>query len=312
MTESQAAVSPPPVVRSLWVPHPPDRCFEAFTEEIGAWWPLTTHGIFGAESGALAFVDGQLAETAVDGRSVIWGAVTDWEPPQRLRFDWHPGEDGEVASTVEVTFSADGDGTRVNLVHDGWERFGADAMQRRATYRGPNAWGAVLDYFSGAVDLALEPVDAADLSAAYQTFFAEAAREGFGAPEPGEWSAEQVVAHVALNDLTMIAVARSIVDGAPIVFENVLCQDAAAMQRWIDDAGSFESLRRRGELTAQQAVAALARLNPDQRSTEIECRLHHDGELVGEGPRPWFTVACEIQTTQHLPGHTAQLTNLRT
>ena len=38
-----------------------------FTDEIGAWWPLPTRRVFGAEAGDVAFRNGQLMEQATDG-----------------------------------------------------------------------------------------------------------------------------------------------------------------------------------------------------------------------------------------------------
>ena len=34
----------PPVVRAAWVNRPIDEAFHVFTSEIGAWWPLPSHG----------------------------------------------------------------------------------------------------------------------------------------------------------------------------------------------------------------------------------------------------------------------------
>ena len=45
---------------------------------------------------------------------------------------------------VEVRFRPDSDGTRVELIHTGWEVFGADADERRAGYADADGWATVL------------------------------------------------------------------------------------------------------------------------------------------------------------------------
>src|SRR6478609_9471673 len=100
----------------------------------------------------------RLVERAVDGRTSVWGEVLAWEPPHRLVLTWHPGGDPDDASEVEVRFTAsEGGGTRVELEHRGWERFGESAMLRRHAYVGPGAWGLLLDHVA-LTDLAMTAV----------------------------------------------------------------------------------------------------------------------------------------------------------
>lgn len=146
MTDRTAEI--PPVLRTVTVNTTPSEAFRVFTEEIGVWWPLSTHSVFGDTANGVRFDDGRLVELAADGRRTIWGEVTVWEPPQRLAFTWHPGSDAVPASRVHITFTSDGTATRVELQHDGWEAFGRDGRDRRRRYNGPRAWGYVLDYFA--------------------------------------------------------------------------------------------------------------------------------------------------------------------
>jgi uncharacterized protein YndB with AHSA1/START domain len=62
------------------------------------------------------------------------GRVTVWQPPERVAFSFHPGRDAREAQTVEVTFSADPEGTRVVLLHSGWEKLNANAQEARDSY----------------------------------------------------------------------------------------------------------------------------------------------------------------------------------
>ena len=305
--------SRPPVLRAAHVSRPVDEAFAVFTERIGAWWPLPTHGVFGADAGGLAFEDGLLVERATDGRTSVWGEVLRCDPPHRVVLTWHPGRDADDASEVEVRFEpAPGGGTRVELEHRGWERFGADAVTRRRGYVGPGAWGHVLDHYADGAEPRPDAADVTALVAAYDAFFAEALRGGFGAPPPGEWDAPRVVAHVALSDLALTAVAQAIVQGrTDLEFANVVCQDPEVLTAFIDDTGDLEALVARGREIAATATAAVLRLGPDQLATPVHCRMLHDGEVALDATLPWGSLAVDTQASRHLTAHTGQLRDLR-
>ncbi|MCM0620900.1 SRPBCC family protein [Nocardioides bruguierae] len=307
-------MSTAPVLRSISVPASPARAFEVFTEQIGAWWPIATHGLFGGECGWVGFEDGLLVERALDGRSTTWGEVLAWTPGQLLAFSWHPGREADDASEVEVRFLADGDGTRVELEHRGWERFGEQADERRRTYVGPGAWGFVLEHFADVADGPAAPVPGlAELEAAYETFFAAALAGPFGpAPAEGEWDAASTVAHVTLNDQAMIAVANALVHQREARFENVVSQDPAVLAAHVARFADLDALVAHGRAVATLACVAAARLDPAQRETAVHCRLLHDGEVVLDQPMPWGAVALDTQASRHLPAHVQQLENLRT
>lgn len=301
----------PPVMRAAIVRRTPAEAFEIFTAEIGAWWPLPSHGLFGDEAGALSFRDEMLIEQATDGREVVWGEVRAWEPPHRLVISWHPGRQVSDASQVAVTFEEVADGTRVVIEHAGWEAFGDEAMMRRRSYVGPNAWGYVLDHFADGAEVRADMVDTSALRDAYASFFAEAETGSFGPPAPGEWSAEQVVAHVALNDAAMVAVCQALVHGGDLRFENDVCQDLAVLEAYIEAATDFAGLIARGRTVSQLVLRSLERLSPEQLNTDVHCRLRHYDDVMVDAPRPWEAVAVDTQTAMHLPAHTQQLRDLR-
>lgn len=156
-----------------------------------------------------------------------------------------------------------------------------------------------------------DAIDISALSAAYASFFEEAEQGGFGEPPVGEWTAEQVVAHVALNDRAMMAVSESIVNGEPTGFRNEAVQEPGALAELISEFDGMAGLIEQGRAIAAQAVAVAEGLSADQLKTVIDCRFVSDGELAFEQPMPWEMVAVLIQATKHLPGHTDQLRNLR-
>ena len=300
-----------PVSRSATVACGIDDAFRIFTDEIGAWWPLPTHGMFGDQAGGVVFRNGQMIEHATDGREAVWAEVTRWEPPHGLALAWHPGRDADESSIVDVSFVADGDRTRVVIEHHGWESFGADAAAHRRGYVGPNAWGYVLDHFEDGVAPQVDAPDLSVLEATYEALFAAFEKGGFGPPPPGEWSAEEVLAHVALNDVAMVAVSQALVHGSPTRFENEVCQDPAVLERWIDRCADAEDMVGRARQCARQLMASLARLSVEQRAEAVHCRLLHDGHVVLDEPRPWGAVAIDVQAGMHLPAHIEQLDDLR-
>ena len=303
----------PPVLRAALVRCDADEAFAAFTDRMGAWWPLPTHGVFGARAGGVAFDGGRLVERSVDGEEAVWGEVLAWEPPHRLVVTWHPGRGADEASEVEVRFLPGDGGTRVELEHRGWERFGEDAVRRRRGYVGPGTWGAVLEHFADVAEPALDGPDLTSLRAAYAAFFAEAERDGFGpAPAPGEWGADEVLAHVALNDLAMTAVAHALVDRREVLeFRNTVCQDPVVLAAEVARTPDLAARVARGRALAEVAMAAVARLDPEQRATLVHCALRHDGEVVLDERMPWGVVAIDVQAARHLPAHTGQLADLR-
>lgn len=152
-----ATTSVPPVRREVLVRADCAQAFAGFTDDIGRWWPLATHSVSGA-GGTVAFTGGLLVETGPDGTESVWGEVLAWEPPRLLRITWHPGSTAERATEVEVSFEAAGAGTRVVLVHRGWERLADPAGAREQYHIG---WPIVLAELAAVVELdrrAVEPL----------------------------------------------------------------------------------------------------------------------------------------------------------
>jgi uncharacterized protein YndB with AHSA1/START domain len=145
----------PPIRRAIAVPWDPAAAFHRFTAEFARWWPSATHSIGGRRVKRIVFEchpGGLIVEELKDGRRFQWGRITAFEPPRRVAFTWHPSRDAREAQDVEVTFAAEGGGTRVELVSTGWERLGAGARRARKGYG--IGWGSVLQVFAGKKDVA--------------------------------------------------------------------------------------------------------------------------------------------------------------
>lgn len=125
--------------KSVEVGAPPERAFHLFTEGMATWWPLRSHSV-GEERAETVVLEpgigGRIVERTLDGDEHVWGTVTAWEPPGRVAFTWHPGRTPETAQDVEVRFEPSGTGTRVELVHTGWERLGEAAPAQLENYDG--------------------------------------------------------------------------------------------------------------------------------------------------------------------------------
>jgi uncharacterized protein YndB with AHSA1/START domain len=123
----------------------PERAFAYFTRDIAKWWPLAKHSVCGDRAASVAFeprAGGRIVETDKDGDTHIWGVLSEWNPPRRLRFSWHPGHDEATAQWVEVTFAPNSTGTLVTLTHGGWEALGDRAVATRTSYAG--GWQTVI------------------------------------------------------------------------------------------------------------------------------------------------------------------------
>jgi nitroreductase len=107
------------------------RAFEAFTREMGRWWPLADQSVAGADAVDCEIepaVGGHVVERTREGIAHVWGTVWRWEAPAQVVFTWHPGHDPSVHTMVAVSFVPEGsEATRVTLVHYGWEMLGPNA-----------------------------------------------------------------------------------------------------------------------------------------------------------------------------------------
>ena len=88
---------------------------------------------------------GRFFERFSDGEEFEVGKITAWDPPARVVFTWQqPDWDGPTE--VEVRFAAEGDGTRVQLEHRGWEARGEPARTHRDRYAG--GWDFALSRYA--------------------------------------------------------------------------------------------------------------------------------------------------------------------
>jgi uncharacterized protein YndB with AHSA1/START domain len=126
--------------KSVTVPLPIDKAFRLFTDGVNTWWPFASHSIGGEQVEEVIFdVDAKrLYERDADGSEHDWGDIHVWDPPNRFLLGWRVNP-ASPATEVEVRFSREGEETRVDLEHRGWERCGP---AERSSY--DSGWGYVL------------------------------------------------------------------------------------------------------------------------------------------------------------------------
>jgi hypothetical protein len=139
----------PPVQRQVRVALAPERAFDLFTRQMARWWPFRGHSGFDEDAVDVVFdgrIGGEVTEHARDGRRMVWGVLTEWQPPHGFAMRWHPGLDAAEATLLRVTFAPmAGGGTEVAIHHGGWEARGTAAAEKRDQY--DHGWPATMAAF---------------------------------------------------------------------------------------------------------------------------------------------------------------------
>jgi len=144
-----------PIQAGITVDVPPERAFDAFTAELGRWWPLayTYAGVDLDTAVVEPRVGGLWFERDRAGRETAWGEIRAWEPPSRLvlSFAVSPDRTPEPearASEVEIRFVPNGSGTRIELEHRDFEKHGDGAQPLREGLASPQGWPLILADFA--------------------------------------------------------------------------------------------------------------------------------------------------------------------
>ena len=105
-----SSVTTEAIRKTVLVDFAPAEAFELFTGKVASWWPVRTHSYGGDAVKDVVLeprVGGRLYEVTDDGEQ-DWGKVLDWQI-------------GDARGTeVEVRFSPEGPGARVELEHRGF------------------------------------------------------------------------------------------------------------------------------------------------------------------------------------------------
>ena len=136
---SVVAFTVPPVVKTITVRAAPQRAFDAFVMDFARWWPLSSHHVGTAAAAVDCVIEpragGSIFERDAAGKERVWASVLAYEPPHRLAISWHAGKSPDAAQRLELRFTAEDGGTRVELTHSGWEALGEEAQSVREFLR---------------------------------------------------------------------------------------------------------------------------------------------------------------------------------
>jgi len=147
-------IIPAPIRKSIRVDVAPARAFEIFTTGMARWW-LKTHTINPTKSPIKEIAlepraGGRWFERGEDGSECNWGKVLAWEPPTRLLLAWQINGrwqfDPALITEVDIRFTPDGNGARVELEHRKLEVLGDQAEAMAQAFTG--GWGVLLDSFA--------------------------------------------------------------------------------------------------------------------------------------------------------------------
>lgn len=122
-----------------------EEAFRTFTTDAISWWPLDSHSIHGNDVREIVLEEregGEVYEVTADGTRGHWASVLHFEPPNRIVLAWNILARESSPTEVEVRFTPDGDTTRVDLEHRGWETVADDREAKRDNY--DTGWDRVL------------------------------------------------------------------------------------------------------------------------------------------------------------------------
>jgi uncharacterized protein YndB with AHSA1/START domain len=140
-----------PLRLSFVVACPADHAFATWTAKASSWWPAE-HTVAREKGLKIVFeprTGGRIYERTTSGHEIDWGEITEWDPPRRLRYQWHIATDPDNATDVEIAFRPlTNASTRVDIEHRGWDRLGDLGRTWRDANQG--GWDGVMPAYLAA------------------------------------------------------------------------------------------------------------------------------------------------------------------
>ncbi|WP_317441547.1 hypothetical protein [Streptomyces collinus] len=126
-------------------------------------------------------------------------------------------------------------------------------------------------------------------------------------PPPGEWDADQILAHVSLVTAATLAAVSAVASGARTTYDNRLALDTWTIGRTVALAGGNAGLRERVRLQGD-ALCTLGgpALGESELDTPVPTVLLSHGTLLVDQPLSLRDLLTGLAETE-LPGHTKQL-----
>jgi hypothetical protein len=153
-------------------------------------------------------------------------------------------------------------------------------------------------------------MDSTPLRLAYAGFLEVAdtvAAAGTGpAPPPGEWNADQLLAHLVAVDAGILAAACSVAAGGHATFDNRLSLDPWNLARISARSGGQAQLRQRIRVQGEALCALAEQLGEDELDQPIPTLLLSGGTLLLDQPVSLRDLISGL-AEDHLPRHAQQL-----
>jgi len=126
-------------------------------------------------------------------------------------------------------------------------------------------------------------------------------------PPPGEWSADQILAHVSLINAATIVAVSAVASGTHTTYDNRIAQDTWTIEHLITLTGGNAGLRERIRVQGE-ALCALGgpTLSDTELDTLVPSRLLSNGTVLLDGPVPLRDLITGLADVE-LPGHAEQL-----
>jgi hypothetical protein len=125
-------------------------------------------------------------------------------------------------------------------------------------------------------------------------------------PPPGEWDADQQLAHLVSVDAGILAAACAIAAGRHATFDNRLSLDPWNLARIAERAGGQAGLRQRIRVQGEALCALAEQLSEDELNQSVPTLLMSAGVLLVDQPVSLGALISGI-AGDHLPRHTQQL-----
>jgi hypothetical protein len=126
------------------------------------------------------------------------------------------------------------------------------------------------------------------------------------APTDGSWSAELVIAHIALTDELFAATARALLDGRPAAYDNATASFRPNLEHDIEAHGDRDEQLADARRRSQHLCALAEQLDDTTAATAVHVRVIDGATVTVDEPLP-FATALHVHATIHLPTHTSDL-----